>query len=736
MSEVILKFSDQEKKMIKQKYSLLLNTCKHLLGKNDIQKIRKALDHVIDYHKDTRRKSGEPYLYHPIDVAQIAAEEMGLGPISIISALLHDTMDFQNYSEKQVIKDFGSEVNDIILGLNKISSLYTSKITLNSQNFIKLLLAISNDVRIILLKLADRLHNMRSMEQIPTEKQIKISEETKLLYSPIAHRLGLYNIKTELEELSMKYLESEIYKSISKKINESKKEREAFIKLFSTPILKELDNKNIEYEIKGRPKSISSIWNKMKTKKVEFEEVYDLFAIRIILKGNLADEKSACWNIYSFVTNMYQPDPLRLRDWISSPKDSGYESLHTTVLGPENRWVEVQIRTERMDEIAEKGHAAHWKYKETGSKHSTDIWLAKIRELLENPKGRALEDSESAKVELYKDDIFVFTPTGDIKKLKSGATVLDFAFAVHTNIGKTCMSAKINNKIVPIKYQLKNGDTVEIITSKNQKPTQDWLQFVTSSRSKQKIKRILKEEEYKQAEIGKEMFARKLNQLKINANDDLMFKLLGHFKYKNVYQLYQDIAVEKLDLTEVKDFVVDFTSPEQKTTEKTANLKIEDFTHTKVELKKDFLLLDKKLENIDFKLAPCCNPIFGDNIFGFVTVGSGTKIHRNNCPNAKQLRERYPYRIIEARWAHTDRNTAFLTMIEITGIDKMGIVNNISKVISSDLQVDMRSITVKTEEGIFNGRISVYVNNVDHLGILVKNLLKIKGVLKVDRLGN
>jgi GTP diphosphokinase / guanosine-3',5'-bis(diphosphate) 3'-diphosphatase len=736
MSEVKLSFTAEERKNIKQKYARLLNTCKHLLDKKDIQQIRKALDHLIEYHKDTRRKSGEPYIYHPIDVAQIAAGDLGLGPISIISALLHDISDGEDFSESKFQKNFGKEITDIIKGLNKISGLYTSKISLNSQNFIKLLLAISNDVRIILLKLADRLHNMRSMEKMPYEKQQKISQETKLLYSPIAHRLGLYNIKSELEELSMKYLENDIYSGIAKKLNDSKSNREIFIKKFSAPIEKELGKLNIEYSIKGRPKSISSIWNKMRTKKVDFEEVFDLFAIRIILKGNLPDEKFACWNIYSIVSNIYNPDPLRLRDWITTPKDSGYESLHTTVLGPDNKWVEVQIRTERMDEIAEKGNAAHWKYKEAGASDNTDAWLANIRNLLENPRERSFENTDSAKVELYKEDIFIFTPTGDIKKLRTGATVLDFAFAVHTNVGSTCTSAKINNKIVPIKHELKNGDTVEIVTAKNQKPKQDWLNIVKSPRAKQKIKRLLKEEEYKQSQIGKEIFLRKMNQLKIGINDELMFSLLTQFKFKNNHQFYQSIATEKIDIAQIKDFIIELNSPEKQILEKRENEKIEGFTHTKVELKKDFLLLDKTLENIDFKLAKCCNPIYGDKIFGFVTVSAGTKVHRNNCPNAKQMKERYPYRIIDARWAHTNSKTAFLTVLEVTGIDKMGIVNNISKVISSDLQVDMRSITIETEEGIFNGRISVYVNNVEHLAVLTKNLLKIKGILKVNRLNS
>ncbi len=729
-----MRIKEENKKKIGKEHQKLLNSCNKVFSKGDIILINKAID--IVYYNCDANKSDKKNLNNAIAVAQIVIDEIGLGPVSVISALLFNINDDENLF-KEIKNEFGKQVISIIKGLKKLSNLDTKNLSLNSENFIKLLLTLSDDVRVIIIKLAERLHTIRHIEYFQSGAKQKIASEILFLYSPIAHRLGLYNIKTEFEELSMKNSEPEIYINIAQKFKETKSKRNALIRKLITPIKKELEKSGYECEIKGRPKSIYSIWNKMKKQKVTFEEVYDLFAIRITLKNSLENEKADCWNIYSIVTNIYQPNPHRLRDWITTPKASGYESLHTTVIDTDGKWVEIQIRTKRMDEIAEKGVASHWKYKETRKTDKQDEWLGKIRKILENTKEKHLDNISDSKIELYKNEIFIFTPNGDIKKLPTGATLLDFAYSIHSDIGSKCTSGKINGKIIPLKYILKNGDKIEIITSKNQKPKRDWLNFVITNRAKAKIKRFIKEEKYKKSDEGKEILKKKLNQIKIEFSDENILKLLHYFKLKNVLDLYQMIAINKIELSEIKEFFITGKKIEEvNITEKTETKKVEEYIKKPIKNKHDYLIIDKNLDNIYYKLAKCCNPIYGDKVFGFVTVGQGTKIHRINCPNAKNLTEKYPYRILKVKWVETSKSTSYLTEIHISGIDKMGIVNSITKVISSDLQVEMRSISVDSKDGVFNGKISVFVQDTGHLDILLRNLLKIKGILNAKRLDN
>lgn len=717
-----------EREEIVKRYRKLLKTSSRFLGRGEIRQIREAFDLALQSNTKLRRKSGEPFIYHPLAVAQIVVEEIGLSTDSVICALLHDAYS-DNLIPASLLKEkFNPQLIHLLDGINKLSGLYTHNLKYQTENFISLFLTISNDVRIILIKLADRLHNIRHYQYFETEKQIKIATETRLIYAPIAHRLGLYNIKTEMEDLSLKVLKPQVYDGIFKKIEETKGKRKKYIDVFTAPIQIELEKSGLQFSIKSRVKSVNSIWNKMQKQNVEFEEVYDLFAIRIILKKlDYSNEKAACWNVYSIVSNLYQPSPERLRDWITTPKSSGYESLHTTVLGPDNRWVEIQIRTDRMDDIAEKGHAAHWKYKESGKESAHDQWLRKIRELIENPQMQDF-DLSSQPLPQNPTHIFIFTPIGDILKLENGATVLDFAFAVHTNLGETCTGARVNNKIVPIKQVLKNGDKVEIITSKNQSPKQDWLNFVFTNRAKQKIKRALREIKYQQVELGKEVIERKLAQLKVDFNEESLFKILTYFKLKTSLDLYDVAANGKIDFSKFKEIFAP-----KKAEEKQIEIQSDSQKKSHVSKKDDILIIDEKLDHIHYKLARCCNPIPGDEIFGFVTINRGIQVHRSNCPNAVEMLGRFPYRIVKTRWANETENPSFLTEIIITGIDQMGLVTNLSKVISADMKVNMRSINVESNDGIFRGSIQLFVQSQKHLDELLHKVLKVKGVLKASR---
>lgn len=724
---------EAEKQEILKRYRALLRASKSTLQKGDKKEIRKAFEMALESHKDMRRKSGEPYIYHPIAVAQIAAEEIGLGTTSIVCALLHDVVEDTDITLEDIEREFGKKTAKIIDGLTKISGVFDYNSSLQAENFRKMLLTLADDVRVILIKLADRLHNMRTMDFMPRQKQLKIASETIYLYAPLAHRLGLYAIKSELEDLSMKYLEPDTYKFIATQLNEKKAERNAFIKSFVEPINEILAEQGLVANVYGRPKSIHSIWNKMKKKNIPFEEVYDLFAIRIILDSVPEKEKADCWKAYSIVTDLYRPNPDRLRDWVSSPKGNGYESLHTTVMGPKGQWVEVQIRTQRMNEIAEKGFAAHWKYKESSNDNGLDQWIQKVREMLSNPEANALDFLDDFKMNLFSDEIFIFTPKGALLQLPLGATALDFAFEIHTDVGARCIGAKVNHKLVPLSYKLQNGDQVEIITSGKQVPKEDWLNIVVTAKAKSKIKSSLKEEKRKIAEHGKETLERKLKSLKITYNTDNLNKLTYFFKLQSNQDLFIAVANGKIELKDLKDYLASEKEIESRGAHHNGEGQHIEALLNKVKgPESDVLLIGEDLQKIDYTLAACCNPIPGDDVFGFVTVNEGIKIHRTNCPNAAQLMANYGYRVVKAKW-NRQQELTFLTGLHIVGIDDVGLINNITKVISNDFKVNMRSITVDTNDGIFDGSIKIFVNDKDHLDNLIKNLLEVKGVTGVTR---
>ncbi|GIK69010.1 MAG: bifunctional (p)ppGpp synthetase/guanosine-3',5'-bis(diphosphate) 3'-pyrophosphohydrolase [Bacteroidetes bacterium] len=724
-----------EKQEILRRYKCLLRAAQKSKTTKDKQLIRKAFDIALDAHKDMRRKTGEPYIYHPIAVAHIAAEEIGLGTTSIVCALLHDTVEDTDITLHDIERMFGKKVAKIIDGLTKISEVVDQSASIQAENFRKILLTLADDVRVILIKLADRLHNMRTLESMHRNKQLKIASETIYLYAPLAHRLGLYTIKSELEDLSLKYTDPEVYEEITQKLKKTQSVRTRFINSFMAPIQRALDQHHFKYEIKGRPKSIFSIYNKMKSKNVPFEEVYDVFAIRVVLDSPSELEKSDCWRAYSLVTDFYQPNPDRLRDWISTPKGNGYESLHTTVMSPTGKWVEVQIRSKRMDEIAEKGFAAHWKYKEGSEESRFDAWLNKIRDILENPESDALDFIDDFKLNLFADEIFIFTPKGDLKNLPKGSTALDFAFDIHTQVGYHCIGAKVNNKLIPLSEPLKSGDQVEIITTKKQKPKEDWLNYVITSKAKVAIKNALNEEKKKIALEGKEIIQRKFEHLKwpfTNANHTVIAK---YYSLKDPLELFYRVAINKIEashfghlFTLEKNKLIPTSQIVSKTTSQTN-------TETYVDLKSrkdETLVIGETMDTFEYKLSPCCNPIPGDEVFGFITISDGIKIHKTNCPNAVQLMSNYAYRIVKARWTNQE-SIAFLAGIKVTGIDKVGIVNEITQIISSELNVNMRSISFDSIDGIFEGKIMVFVHDTNHLTQLCTKLKMVDGVIHVTR---
>jgi len=731
MKELVIDL-EAEKNEILKRYRALLRACKPTMQKGDKRMIRKAFDMALESHKDMRRKSGEPYIYHPIAVAQIAAEEIGLGTTSIVCALLHDVVEDTDVTLDDIEREFGKKVAKIIDGLTKISGVFDTNSSLQAENFRKMLLTLADDVRVILIKLADRLHNMRTMEFMPRDKQLKLSSETVYLYAPLAHRLGLYAIKSELEDLSMKYTERETYQFIKNKLNEKKTEREKFIRDFIGPVKTVLEEQGLVSDVFGRPKSIHSIWNKMKKKAIPFEEVYDLFAIRIILDSAPDHEKADCWKAYSIVTDLYRPNPDRLRDWVSSPKANGYESLHTTVMGPRGQWVEVQIRTKRMNEIAEKGFAAHWKYKESSTDSGLDQWVQKVRDMLKNPDANALDFLDDFKMNLFSDEIFIFTPKGALIQLPLDATALDFAFEIHTDVGASCIGAKVNHKLVPLSYKLQNGDQVEVITSSKQTPKEDWLNFVVTAKAKAKIKSALKEERRKVAEDGKEILERKLKSLKITYNSDNIYKLSYYFKLTSPQDLFYNVAKGLIDMKDLREFVASEKIIEIKPQDKIEADQVQNLLRNIKAKDSDILLIGEEMQKIDYKLANCCNPIPGDDVFGFITVSDGIKIHRTNCPNATKLMSNYGYRIVKARWTN-QQELAFLTGLRITGIDDVGLINKLTTVISNDFKVNIRSITVDSDNGIFEGSIMVYVNDTNHLDNLIKKLNAVKGITAVTR---
>ncbi|MBL86654.1 MAG: RelA/SpoT family protein [Winogradskyella sp.] len=729
---------EKENAAIAKAYKELLRVSYQTLSKDDKKLIRHAFEVALDAHKDQRRKSGEAYIFHPIAVAKIVAQEIGLDATSIAAALLHDVVeDNPNYTIDDMERLFGETVARIVDGLTKISVLNKEMdVSLQAENFRKMLLTLNEDVRVIIIKIADRLHNMQTMDSMRADKQVKIASETLYIYAPLAHRIGLYNIKTELEDLGLKYTEPEVYNDILEKMQESKEEQDAYIKAFSKVIEKSLNKEGLNYEIKGRPKSIFSIRRKMVKQGVSFDEVYDKFAVRIIYKSDFENEKFLAWKIYSIVTDHFTPNPIRLRDWISSPKSTGYEALHITVVGPKSRWVEVQIRSERMNEIAEKGYAAHYKYKNANDKEdSLDLWINRLQEALENNEANAVDFVEQFKLNLYSKEIFVFSPKGDLKSLPKGATPLDFAFSIHTEVGMKTRGAKVNGKLVPLSHELQSGDRVEILTSENAKPNANWLDYATTARARSKIKSALNAHTKEIAEEGKEILRRKLKQLKITLNEKSVNELVNYFKLKTSLDLFYRVGIGTIDNAKLKAFASSRSNAFMsyiKSKIRKPDAPNKDIDKEEITSKYDMLVFGKEEERLNYTLANCCNPIPGDKVFGFVTINDGIKVHKKNCPNAVSLQSNYAYRIQSAKWIDSSQRV-YTSHIKLSGIDNLGLVNDITKLISENLHVNMKSISFSSDDGIFNGDITVEVKNQAMLKNLIDKLKTINGIDKVVR---
>jgi GTP pyrophosphokinase len=735
MTEINL---EEENKALTREYKQLLRISYQTLTPDDKKLIRKAFNVAVDAHKDQRRKSGEAYVFHPIGVAKIVASEIGLGPTAIAAALLHDVVEDTPITLEEIEKMFNPKIAQLVEGLTKISQVKKEmNISMQAENFRKMLLTLNDDVRVILIKIADRLHNMQTMDSMPEYKQVKIASETLYIYAPLAHRLGLYNIKTQLEDLGLKYTEPTMFNDIVSKIKETKEEQDEYIKLVSNVLKKTLNEEGVDYIIKGRPKSIYSIRRKMLAQNVTFDEVYDKFALRIIYKSNPHDEKFLAWKIYSIVTDHYRPSPSRLRDWISSPKTTGYEALHATVMGPKGRWVEVQIRSERMDEIAEKGYAAHYKYKQGGNEENgLDIWLNLLKEALENSETNAVDFVEDFKMNLYAKEIFVFTPKGEIKSLPKGATSLDFAFSIHSEIGIKTRGTRVNGKLVQLNHELKSGDQIEVITSPNQKPTINWLEYVTTSRAKNKIRNVLNEDTKKIAEEGKELLTRKLKHLKITLNESIVNELVNFFKLKTSLDLFYRVGIGAIENQQLKDYasqksntLINFFKNKIK---RSPNTNVEEIFKPELSSNYDLLVFGKEQDRLEYKLSNCCNPIPGDAVFGFVTINEGIKVHKKDCPNAISMQSNYAYRIMQAKWIDSSQQE-FKAVLKITGMDTLGLTNELTKVISNQMNVNIQSISLSGEAGIFNGQVAVIVKNNTILKKLIDNIKKIDGIEKVTR---
>lgn len=726
---------EQEKKEIVRHYRALLRALKEKLKKGDKELLRTAFEMAAEAHKSMRRKSGEPYILHPIAVAMICVEEIGLGVRSTICALLHDTVEDTDIVLEDIKNEFGNEIAKIIDGLTKISTVIDANSSQQAENFKKILLTLTDDPRVILIKLADRLHNMRTLDAMKQEKQLKIASETIWVYAPLAHRMGLYNLKTELEDLSMKYMEPAIYKEIAKKLSETKRERTKYINEFIRPIKEKLSAASFDFEIQGRPKSIHSIWNKIKKKEISFEEVYDLFAIRIILNSPLEKEKEDCWKVYSMITDEYSPSPERLRDWLSNPKSNGYEALHTTVMGPHGKWVEVQIRTKRMNEIAEKGLAAHFKYKEEAqSEDRFDQWFVQIREALVNQQEEGIDFLQDFKTSFLAEEIYVYTPKGDVKMLPINSSALDFAYYIHTAIGSKCIGAKVNHKLVPISHKLRSGDQIEIITSKKQKPSEDWLSSVVTAKAKNSIKDALREEKKNVAEEGKYILQRKLEGMGAVFSPYNIDQLMFYYKLTSQIDLLYKIATKSIDLKELKLFQVmgdKIEAPKQVNQSPETN---QETGVQKTASKKDteLIIFGESSDKIKYTLGKCCNPIPGDDVFGFVSTAKGLIIHRNNCPNAPQLLASYGHRVVKTKWAK-NKEISFLTGLSIIGLDDVGVVNKITNIISGELKINIAALTIESTEGLFKGTIKVYVHDKDELEELVYRIKSLSGIQKVMR---
>jgi GTP pyrophosphokinase len=727
---------EEENKEIASRYKDLLKGTYQKLSKEDKVLIRKAFEIALEAHSEQRRKTGEPYIYHPIAVAKLVAYKIGLNATSIAAALLHDVVEDTRFTIADIEQLFGEKIARIVSGLTKISRLNKEQnASIQAENFRKMLLTLNDDVRVILIKIADRLHNMQTMESMPNYKQVKIASETLYIYAPLAHRLGLYNIKTELEDLGLKYTEPEVYKDILGKIKESKEDQDTYIKSFSDLLKKGLDQEDFNYEIKGRFKSIFSIRRKMRNQNVSFDEVYDKFAIRIIFQSTSGDEKFEAWKIYSIVTDYFKPNPSRLRDWISQPKSTGYEALHITVMGPKAQWVEVQIRSQRMDEIAEKGYAAHFKYKQAGKEeHGLEDWLNKLKETLENKSLNAVDFVEDFKLNLYAKEIYVFTPKGELKSLPKGACALDFAFSIHTDVGLHCRGAKVNGKLVPLSYQLNSGDQIEVQTSTIAKPNVRWLDFVITARAKSKIRAALKDNEKNIAEEGKAVLTRKLRHLKIPFSERTINELVNYFGLKTSFDLFFRLGNGSIDNSQLKSFVNQrsnafvsfFKSKIKRGTSK------EEINKEEITEKFDSLVFGQNEEKLEYTLSKCCNPIPGDKVFGFLTINEGIKVHKKDCPNAISLQSNYAYRIIKAKWIDSTQQE-FKAVIHISGQDNKGIINRISAVINNNVDVYMNSINISGIEGVFDGKISLTIKNKTQLNKIIEKIKKVDGVKKIER---
>jgi len=729
---------EQENKEILARYKDLISNTYRTLDEENNKLIRKAFDIALDAHKDQRRKTGEPYIYHPIAVAKIVAEEIGLGATSIACALLHDVIEDSEYTYEDLKKMFGEKIANIVNGLTKISIMNHQNISIQSENYRKLLLTLSEDFRVILIKIADRLHNMRTLESMAPDKQKKIASETVYIYAPLAHRLGLYNIKSELEDLSLKYNNPDIFNEITEKLEIAKDHREKYVQEFTKEVSEQLREENLNFSIKGRAKAISSIYRKMLKQGVAFEEVFDNYAIRIIYRSDAKNEKFIAWKIYSIVTDLYHSNPSRMRDWITQPRSTGYESLHLTVLGPDKKWIEVQIRSERMDDIAEKGVAAHYKYKE-GFRQSTDErnfekWVTEIREVLEQQQDLSTSELlDNIKLNLYSKEVFVFTPKGEIKILPTGSTALDFAFSVHSDLGSKCLGAKVNGKLVPISYVLQNGDQVDILSSQNQKPKTDWLDFVVTSKAKSKIKAYLNSEKNNLVQDGKELLQRKLRHAKLNFNDEEINKMQKFFNLKTSQELFLAFQNGTLDTGDIRKYLEsknvfnNILNRFRKTPAK--NTVFEETSESNL----DMVVFGKDEEKLNYSYAKCCNVIPGDKIFGFITISDGIKVHSENCPNAINLRAQYDYRVIPAKWVNAE-SFKNRVKIEIEGLDRLGMINDITQVISNSMSIDMKSMSIASTDGIFTGTINLEVKNKNQLEETFKKLKNINGVSKVIRL--
>jgi GTP pyrophosphokinase len=738
MESTIQKYSldtEQEKKEILRHYRSLLKALRPKLKKGDKEMVRAAFEMSVEAHKTMRRKSGEPYIMHPLAVAMICVEEIGLGVRSTICSLLHDTVEDTDITLEDVQREFGIEIAKIIDGLTKISNVVDTNTSQQAENFKKILLTLTDDPRVILIKLADRLHNMRTLDFMKNEKQLKIASETVWVYAPLAHRMGLYNVKTELEDLSMKYLEPEAYKGIAKKLAETKRERTRYINEFIRPIKEKLELSNFDFEIYGRPKSIHSIWNKIKNKGVSFDEVYDLFAIRIILNAAPEKEKEECWKVYSIITDEYNPSPERLRDWLSNPKSNGYEALHTTVMGPQGKWVEIQIRSNRMNEIAEKGLAAHFKYKEgSNDEDRFDKWFGQIREVLSQDDTDSVNFLQDFKTSFLAEEIYVYTPKGEVKMLPTGSSALDFAFSIHSAIGCKCIGAKVHHKLVPISHKLRSGDQIEIITSNKQKPSEDWLNIVVTAKARNKIKDALKEEKRAIAEDGKYILQKKFEGIGASYNTHNIDELTQFYKLNSNLEFFYRIATKNIDLKELKTFKVlgdkiEAPKPKAIPTEQIIEVPYQK-TYTKKE--SELIIFGESSDKIQYALAKCCNPIPGDDVFGFVSIGKGLIIHRINCPNAAQMMANYGHRVVKTKWAK-NKEISFLTELKIIGMDDVGVVHKITNIISGDMKINIAGLTIESREGLFEGTIKIFVHDKDELEELVTRLKSLQGIQRVDR---